>query len=390
MCVNVTRCRATAAIWNVAALAQKRCYQFQLSERTQSVRSAIDVDLAMHSVDTVGAQHFGTNLSDVPPVAPIIEPCFQFTPEQKASAGQQPYISDLVTSKTARGEFFYGIEITGQSKGKPTCVDFNGFLPVLPTFISIVWLPQYWNVMPIERVETLQLIRNLETHIPAMPHLSLFRQTKERIDEFLALNFRNMLAVRGDKTHEDQVYRYSHQLVEHARRVRGVNISIAVAGHPQGYAGGPQGLAESIEMLKKKIDNGADFIITQLCYSPETIVEFLRGARNAGIQTPIMVGVVVPDSFKSYALIEMISKISLPAEARAEVEKYQNDDAKVKSYFVQLALRTIQQVLDANLGVHGIQFYTLNRFGSVQDVLCELRKLGILKETPPKDACGDA
>lgn len=103
-----------------------------------------------------------------------------------------------------------------------------------------------------------------------------------------------------------------------------------------------------------------------------------------------MVGVVVPDSFKSYALIEMISKISLPAEARAEVEKNQNDDAKVKSYFVQLALRTIQQVLDANLGVHGIQFYTLNSFGSVQDVLCELRKLGILKETPPKDACGDA
>jgi len=89
---------------------------------------------------------------------------------------------------------------------------------------------------------------------------------------------------------------------------------------------------------------------------------------------------VVPDSFGKYLIIEGITKVRLPPEERNEVEKIQHDNAKVKDYFVQLTVRNIQQVMDADLGVYGIQFFTLNRYASIVDVLRELRTRGILND----------
>ncbi|XP_017864389.1 PREDICTED: methylenetetrahydrofolate reductase [Drosophila arizonae] len=362
---------------------QNRVYRLnkrnQLTKRTERV--------SMHSLDANAMHSFAGDASQG-----LIEPCFRYTPEQVANSGEQPYVSDVVLSKVERREFFYGIEITAQSNGKLTCVDFNSFLPILPSFISIVWLPHYWNVTPLERVETLQMIRHLEPYIPAMPHFSVYKQTKKRINEFLSLNFKNLLAVRGDKRDDNQFYLYGYQLIEHARRVRKEHISIAVPGYPQGHVSLDKGkidMDQNIAFLKMKVDKGADFIITQMCYSAELIIKYVQAARDAGIVTPIMVGVVVPESLEAYKLMEKITKIKLPAEKLAKLEKIEKDDVKVRKFFVHLALSTILKVLDAKLDVYGIQFYTMNRFGAVHDVLRKLRKRGILKETPP-DACEDA
>ncbi|ALC43694.1 CG7560 [Drosophila busckii] len=365
---------------SVVAFKRRRplsCYRWnQLSKRTQSVSSS----LAMHALELPVRQNIGTHASDVP-----LETCFHYTPSQLQSCPQVESIAQLVANKTKSKKFFFGIEITADNHGKPTCVDFNQFLPVMPTFISIVWLASYWNV-PIAKVQSLQMIQQLQQHIPAMPHFSVYRLTQQRLDEFLALNLSNMLAVRGDKVHEDQMYHFGHELVKYARDKR-PDLSIGVAGYPMGYT---KDQTETQEMdriicyLKAKVDAGADFIITQFCYSPERIVEFLCAARRAGVDKPIMVGVVVPESFKLYALMETIANISLPEQQRAELELIKQDDEKCRQFFVQLALRTIKAVLEADQGVYGIQFYTMNRFKSVLEVIGELRKQGVL-ETPQQD-----
>lgn len=138
-----------------------------------------------------------------------------------------------------------------------------------------------------------------------------------------------------------------------------------------------------------QVDVGASFIITQLCYTGDKIVEFIRDARSAGITVPIVIGMVVPDCFVRYVTIERITGVRLPPEEREEVVKIQHDDDKVKDYFVQLTVRNIQQVIDADLGIYGIQFFTLNRFESVLDVLRELRSRNVLKE-PSTDNSVDA
>ncbi|XP_023173353.2 methylenetetrahydrofolate reductase 2-like [Drosophila hydei] len=388
MCVNVTRNQTAAALLlrNVTTLAQNRVAQLIGRNQLLACSARVNIELAMHTLEPNGTRSFAGDLSK------RLLDCFQFTPEQLAGRGEQPYISDLVSDKVARGEFFYGIEITAQSGGKLTCVDFNRFQPILPTLISIVWLCHYWDVTPMERVDSLQMIRHLEQYIPAMPHFSIYMMTKERIDEFLALNFKNLLAVRGNRWDDNQFYTYGYQLVEHARRARKSNLTIAIPGYPLCHVGSDRrssDMLKNLEHLKQKIDNGADLIITQMCYSAELLVEYLRCVRNAGIVTPIMVGVVVPESLKSYKTIQAITSIELPAEKRAELRKVESDNAKVREYFVQLALGLIQKVLDAKLDVYGVQFYTMNRFGGVHEVLNRLQQMGILKETP-QEACGDS
>ncbi|EDV97106.1 methylenetetrahydrofolate reductase [Drosophila grimshawi] len=376
---------------HVAAVAQRRCcyccccccYWRQLSQRSHQVRNISQI---MHAIEGTLSVTASTSLP--------IEPCFHFTAGQVANCGKQPRLGDLVANKTRIGEFFYGIEITSNTRGIITCVDFNQFLPVLPTFISLAWLAPYWQVEPIGQVQTLQLTRALESYIPAMPHLSTYRLSEQHYDDFFDLNFDNLLAVRGDELHEDQAYKYTRQMVAHARRARGKEMTIAVAGHPEGHANdlelGPQDIDKDLTYLKEKIDCGSDFIITQICYTPEPLIEFLRKVHRVGIEAPVMVGVVVPNSFKSYLQMERVSKIRMPKEMRAEAEKYKNDDAKAQSYFVQHALSLIQRVLDADLGMHGIQFYTMNNFEPVFEVLGELRRRGILKESSPNAASGAA
>lgn len=216
MCVNGTRNQTAAALLlrHVRTIAQHRVSQLIGRNQLLARSARVNIELAMHALEPNGTRRFGGDLSK------RLLDCFQFTPEQLAGRGEQPYISDLVSDKVARGEFFYGIEISAQSGGRLTCVDFNRFQPILPALISIVWLCHYWDVTPMERVDSLQMIRHLEPYIPAMPNFSIYMMTKERIDEFLALNFKNLLAVRGNRSDDSQFYTYGYQLVEHARRAR--------------------------------------------------------------------------------------------------------------------------------------------------------------------------
>ncbi|KAM8709328.1 hypothetical protein ACLKA7_016179 [Drosophila subpalustris] len=341
----------------------------------------------MHSLDL---ETGNTSLRNVSQLPEPIQPCFNFTETQQRLSLADPNIADLVASKSASKEFFYGIEIMAHNESKVTCVDFNLFLPLLPTFVSIVWSKQFSesiHTSTMNQVANMQLIPYLNSRISAMPHLALYRMSQKHLDEFLALNLTNVLVVRGDQLDTDQEYHYSYQVVEYLRRARGDKISIAVGGYPEGYTSlAPENQDKdlNIKYLKMKVDAGANFIITQLCYSGDKIVEFIRDARSAGIKVPIVLGMVVPDYFGIYQIIERVTGVHLPPEEREELEKIQDDNDKVKDYFVQLTVRNIQHVIDADLGIYGIQFFTMNRFQSVLDVLRELRSRNILK-TPAAD-----
>ncbi|KAH8299479.1 hypothetical protein KR044_001750, partial [Drosophila immigrans] len=314
------------------------------------------------------------------PLPESIQPCFTFTSAQQKLSLKDPMIADVVIENEAHGVFFYGIEVIAQNNSRAHCVNFNDFLPLLPSFISFVWLKQFSNSLRhnanIEDVTSLQLIPQLSSHIAAMPHLALYRLAQKDLEAFAALNLSSVLVVRGDSLDEDQDYRYAYQVVEYLRRARGDKISIAVGGYPEGYTSltsDAPDTAQNMKYLKQKIDVGANLIITQLCYSSAKITQFVRDARSAGISVPIVVGIVVPYSFANYLVIERVTGVRLSSKARAEVELLSSDDAKVKDYFVELMVRNIQEVLDAGLGIFGFQFFTLNRIEPVLEVLRELQ-----------------
>ncbi|KAI8040861.1 5,10-methylenetetrahydrofolate reductase [Drosophila gunungcola] len=306
--------------------------------------------------------------STIPPNAHSTSyiPCVTFAPGQNASTMEEPRIGPLVAQRTAHGRIFYGIEVmASEPGGRPTCLDFNHFLPMLPTFVSVVWLGQrYWDVEPVGQVESLQLAQHLATHLPVLPHLSAYRLERERLDQFLALNFSSLLAVRGDQVHEGQDFRIGQPMVEQSRRQRGEKISICVPGYPEGYTSlgdVPQDSARNIEFLKAKVAAGADCIITQICYRAETIVQFVRDCRAAGITVPIVVGLMSHETFRTYSTMEHIAGVHLPNELREELDQLrshhnsttQPEPNLISRYFVSLTVRIIRHILDADLGIWG-------------------------------------
>lgn len=232
MYVNVTRLRPSAA---AALLRNGDTFRFRkhlslfspptrLDSAKFSFQSFQRAQPIMHAIDTgIWSARPQSNI----PVVPPIEPCFNFTTDQMQVGLEDPNIAQLIANKTALGEFFYGIEVTAHTKRKTTCLDFNQFLPMMPLFISVVWISVYSEVVANSTTPSLDEVANvrfssvLKSRIPAMPHLALYRLSRQHLDDFFHLNLSNVLVIRGDKLHDEQAYRYAYQAVEHARRRRG-------------------------------------------------------------------------------------------------------------------------------------------------------------------------
>ncbi|XP_017021108.1 uncharacterized protein [Drosophila kikkawai] len=313
-------------------------------------------------------------------------PCVTFAPEQHVVKEQR--IGPLIAEQQAQQRLFYGLEIMPRSRGQPVCLDFNRFLPVLPIFVSLVWLgPNYWDVEPIDQVDSLQLAMHLASKIPVMPHLTLYRLNDERLDQFLDLNFRNVLALRGDSVYSGQKYTISKSIVERAKRRSGDTISICVGGFPEGYNNITEGvepdLTSHIQFLKEKISAGVDCIITQVCYRPEAIIRFVRQVRAAGITVPIMVGIMTHQSFTKYTFMENLTGAKLSPDLRQELVQIQSESDLTKRFFIRLNVHIIRSILEADLNVFGFQIFTMNNFEAVEALLKELhlQKLFGNKET---------
>lgn len=232
MCVNVTRVRPAAAalLRNTDTFRCRKHLSLslpptRLDSAELSIQSFQRTQPVMHAIDTgIWSVRPQSNV----PVVPPIEPCFNFTTDQLQVQLEDPSIAELVANKTALGEFFYGIEVTAHTRRKTTCVNFNQFLPMMPLFISVVWISVYSEVLAnstassaMDDVATVKFSSLLKSRIPTMPHLALYRLTSQQLDDFFDLNLSNVLVIRGDKFHDEQAYRYSYQAVEHARRRRG-------------------------------------------------------------------------------------------------------------------------------------------------------------------------
>ncbi|KAM8709329.1 hypothetical protein ACLKA7_016180 [Drosophila subpalustris] len=362
MSINLLQIRAARSLFrNLTTLLQKNALQY--SPQNQRMCSTANPPDA----ESLAVKH-----------------CYTFTDSQKELCLGDPSIADIVAQKTASKEFFYGIETKAMDQGKPACVDFNKFLPQLPICVSLVWTKSFSERIEettMEYVPNIQLIRQLSQHIPAMPHLTVYRLNHKHLDDFLALKMNNVLVIRGDHVEEGQEYDYAYQAVEYLRKHGGKDLSIAVAGNPEGHPGletGPPNLEKEMEYLKLKMDVGADFIVTQQCYSADKLVEFLKDARAAGITIPIVLGILIPETYARYERMVSFTNVVLFPDQLQELEAIKEDDAKVQEFFVQIAVHNIQKVLCADLGVSGIHFYTLNRMLPIYACISELKKLGIM------------
>lgn len=218
---------------------------------------------------------------------------------------------------------------------------------------------------------------------------------KEQLQNYLDNGVDHMLALRGDLpfgwTGTGGDFAYATDLVAYVRKEFGDKIEIAVAGSPEGHIA-CRSLESDIAVLKQKQDNGADYIMTQLCWDMEQFKRWMDAIRTAGITMPIDVGIMpILDQAATInmalsrngcvmprKLCEIISKNWIfpnpfdkdPFDAAVDEKK-----AAFKEAGIEYTIRQIDEY--RALGVNGIHLYALNKWKDVSEIIdrCCLRTL---------------
>ena len=225
---------------------------------------------------------------------------------------------------------------------------------------------------------TLEIVARVhrEFQLPVATHLTCVGRTVEQLREYLrtarSVNVENVVALRGDPPHGDTKFqpvpggfRNANELVA---LIHGEfpEFGIAVAGYPEKHQEAPS-LEVDLANLKRKIDAGADVIITQLFYNNDDFFRFRDCCQSLGIGLPIVPGLLPVTNFAQIKRITSLCGAQLPAPFVARLEAAGDAADDQFQIGIEFATEQTQELLDA--GVPGIHFYVLNRSEAAAAVL---------------------
>ena len=215
--------------------------------------------------------------------------------------------------------------------------------------------------------------------VEVMAHLTCVGHTVKELDEILerleASDIENIIALRGDLPNhqrinltDDSGFEYASDLISHLNRI--YSFGIGAACYPEGH---PEAVSfeDDIRYAKLKVENGADFLITQLFYDNDDFFRFVDKARAIGINVPIIPGVLPVLSSNQIRKFTRLCGARIPPDLEMQLAKYENDDEGARAMGVEYATCQVQGLWDS--GVSGIHFYVLNRSYSVSKILDNLR-----------------
>ncbi|KAK3818915.1 MAG: methylenetetrahydrofolate reductase-domain-containing protein [Benniella sp.] len=243
-----------------------------------------------------------------------------------------------------------------------------------PEFIDITWNAGGTSSdLTSELVATAQSVYGLETCM----HLTCTNMPKEKIDIALkaakACGNQNILALRGDPPRGvenweacDNGFSYASDLVAYIREQYGDYFSIGVAGYPERHLDSTS-KEDDFKWLKHKVDQGADFIVTQLFYDSSLFIQWVKECREYGITVPILPGIMPIQSFGGFTRMTTLCKTFIPEHVKNALEPIKEDDQAVKDYGVKLAIQMCKEIQAA--GINGFHYYTLNLEKSTRLIL---------------------
>jgi methylenetetrahydrofolate reductase (NADPH) len=231
------------------------------------------------------------------------------------------------------------------------------------------------------REKTLAIVDRIqrEQQITAMAHLTCVNATIDDtcavLDQTRALGIKNILALRGDPpdgapefVKTEGGFEYSYQLVRQVRECGA--FSIGVAGFPEGHIACREGKLVDWQRLKAKIDQGADFVITQLFFDNRHYFEFRDFLAAQGVTVPIVPGILPILSTSQIKRFVGLCGADLPAALLSELERRGDDDEAVSQFGIEYATRQCEELL--RQGAPGLHFYTLNKARSTTAVITNL------------------
>ena len=318
-------------------------------------------------------------------------------------------VLDIIRETSARETTRFSFELLPPLKGDGTQRTFEAIDPLMefsPIFCSVTYHRE--DVKYVEKENGL-----LERHtvrrrpgtvgisaaimqrygLTVIPHLICGGLSRYDIEDALIdmdfLGLHNVLALRGDCGPNERHFMPHPQGHSHAidlvRQIAAMNrgefvdgeveechhskFSIGVAGYPEKHVDALD--AESdLRHLKAKVDAGADYVMTQICYDADRILAFIGRCREAGIDVPVIPGVKPLSTLRQLTLLPETFAIELPEALHSEVRAHADRPEAIRRIGVEWAVDQCRRLKAA--GVPVIHFYTMGRAENVRQIIKEV------------------
>ncbi len=305
--------------------------------------------------------------------------------------------------KEASGKTLFSFEILPPVKGQSISSIFNAIDPLMefnPPFIDVTYHREEYIYKKrdkglLEKISTRKrpgtvgicaaIINRYK--VDPVPHIICGGFSKEETENALIdldfLGIENVLVLRGDAIKsegrfvpEEDGHNYASELLEQVmelnhgnylnEEVEGskTNFSVGVAGYPEKHFEAPN-LNTDIKYLKKKIEMGAEYIVTQMFFDNSKYFEFVDKCRDSGINVPIIPGLKPLATKKQITLLPSIFHVDLPDELTNELEKCK-DNQQIKEVGVEWCIKQSKELMDH--GVPCLHYYTMSKSGATKSI----------------------
>ncbi len=226
-------------------------------------------------------------------------------------------------------------------------------------------------------------VRLKETGLLPLMHFTCVGHSRPEIKQVLnnvkAAGIENLLALRGDPPKGETTFvptpdgfKYANELV-HFIRSQGFDFCLGVAGYPEGHTEA-KSKEEDLLNLKRKVDAGGQFIVTQLFFDNQDYFEFVERARRINVMLPVQPGIWLLTDYVQIEKICHLSGAKYPQALKDMVEPVKADKEKVTQVGIEYATRQCEELLKKD--APGIHFYLMNKSHSVKAVLENLKARG--------------
>ena len=228
--------------------------------------------------------------------------------------------------------------------------------------------------------------------VDTIPHVLCGGFTKEETEYLLVdchyLGIDNVMALRGDAMKEEKYFEptqgghfYASDLVQQIRNMNLGNylhevietdncsdFCVGVAGYPEKHMEAPS-MHSDLKWLKRKIDLGADYVVTQMFFDNEKYFKFVDAARAMGIDVPIIPGIKPIAVKRHLQLLPQVFRIDLPQELVDEVEACK-DNKQVRQLGVEWAIAQSKELKAA--GVPVLHYYSMGKSDNIKAIAREV------------------
>ncbi len=237
----------------------------------------------------------------------------------------------------------------------------DGLQSIKPDFISVTY-GAGGNKADLTTFEICKIIKE-KYNLEALAHLTCVNSTREDIDFILKkLNenkIENILALRGDMkegVEPKNDFKHASDLVEYIKS-SGYDFSVSGACYPEVHIDAESSVSD-ILALKRKVDLGAEHLVSQLFFDNNVFYSFLEKVRIAGIGVPIEAGIMPVVNIKQIERMVSMCGASLPTKFSRVMSRFAD---KPEALFDAGIAYAIDQIIDlVSNGVDGIHLYTMN------------------------------